>query len=141
MTDQLKIKVTDIDLNVRENIALIVEIDVFKFTKIMDLGYVLVEIETNGECEYLEELQLEEENISLDDLKRIALNWIFKHVEIVGEDSLIEEAKEKMATLEGRVQKQPNKPLKSEYITMESKFDFKGDCEMLEAYDSNFTKK
>ena len=46
MSDQLKVKVTDIDLKARTSVALIVEIDVFKFTKIMDLEYVLVEIET-----------------------------------------------------------------------------------------------
>lgn len=84
----VKVKVTDIGFKARRSVALIVEIDIFRFTKEMESDYILIDIETNGGYEYLDEKHLDVANISMESLEIVAKNWIFKHVEIVKEEEL-----------------------------------------------------
>lgn len=78
-----KIKLKDIDLIVNRGTIMYVTVDVFRFVKDESLPCVEVEIEENGEYKLFEEL--DEDNIvaNHNDLKKIALNWVFNNVEVV----------------------------------------------------------
>lgn len=81
--DIQSMKVSDIDLRVRRDSALIIRIDTFQFVKEKTTSYVVIEIDTNNGYEYLDEIYVGNEIVDLEDLEAMALNWIFKHVEIV----------------------------------------------------------
>lgn len=81
--DIQSMKVSDIDLRVRRDSALIIRIDTFQFVKEETTSYVVIEIDTNNGYEYLDEIYVGNEIVDLEDLEAMALNWIFKHVEIV----------------------------------------------------------
>ena len=53
----------------------------------------------------------------------------------------VKELEKKVAALELKVQEQPNKSQILDNAILESKFKYECDCEMLEAYDANKTKK
>lgn len=81
------IKLTEINLTIVPGTKIYLDIDIFRFTKDEDIFNVQIEIENQGEYEYLEEINLDEFNeiiINHEDLKRVALNWIFKNIEIIG---------------------------------------------------------
>jgi len=83
-----KITVTDINLNVIPGTIIYIDIDIFRFTKDEDLFEVEIEVESNGEYKKLEIIDLNEIDeivINHRDLERIALNWIFKSVDIIKE--------------------------------------------------------
>jgi len=77
------IKMEDIDLTAVTGTQIYVDIDVFRFTKDKDLSYVEIEMDNNGEWEFLEEEHDSQLISSHDELRKFALNWIFKNVEIV----------------------------------------------------------
>ena len=81
------LKMTHFDLAINTGSIIYVTVDVLKFSFDQDTTYATVELETNGEYEFLEEIKLKEFEVIVDhdDLQRVALNWIFKNVEIVEE--------------------------------------------------------
>jgi len=82
------VKLTDINLTIVPGTTIYLDIDIFRFIKDGDFFDVRVEIENNGEHEFLQDIDLSEsEGIVMDhhDLERVALNWIFKNVEVVKE--------------------------------------------------------
>lgn len=91
MTNRFKVIASDISFKIRESIDLVVEIDVFRFTKTMGFGLVLIEIEDQGRYEYLDELHLAESDLSMEDLKAIALNWILRNVQLGDTKANVEE--------------------------------------------------
>ncbi|KOR24145.1 ubiquitin [Clostridium sp. L74] len=82
-----KIKTTDLNLNVSTGTILYVDIDIFRFLYDQEIYCITVEVLDGENYEFLEEINLEKDKSNLDhnDLKRFALNWIFKNVEIVKE--------------------------------------------------------
>ena len=76
----MKVKMKDINLTEVVGTNIYVDIDVFRFTKDKDLSYVEILIDNNGEWEFLEEVHAS--IIDHEDLRKFALNWIFKSVEI-----------------------------------------------------------
>jgi len=77
------IRMNDIDLDINTGTTMYVNIDVFKFIADEQLESVEIQIETNGESEFLEEVHTSITNH--DDLKKFALNWIFNNVEITSD--------------------------------------------------------
>lgn len=94
-----KVTMKDINLEVFTGSSIYVAVDVLRFVKDEESPFVEVEIENNGQYEYLDEFESEEVIIEHDELKRAALNWIFKNVEL----------KENIAALEVQAQEQPVK--------------------------------
>jgi len=80
------IRMNDIDLDINTGTTMYVNIDVFKFIADEQLESVEIQIETNGESEFLEGVHTS--IADHDDLRKFALNWIFKNVEIT--DNFIE---------------------------------------------------
>jgi len=80
------IKMADINLCTTQGTTIYVDIDIFRFTKDKEILSTSVEMETNGEYEYIDSIKYEKINKveNHNDLKKVALNWIFKHVEITG---------------------------------------------------------
>lgn len=82
-----KILTTDTNFELNTGTIIYVTIGKFKFLVNEDLFSfnVEVEVENNGRFEFLEEIDFKENEIIIDheDLKRAALNWIFKNVEMV----------------------------------------------------------
>jgi hypothetical protein len=83
-----KIKTTDLNLNISTGTMLYVDIDTFRFLYDEEIFCLTVQIESNGIFEFLEEVELAEDEIIIDhkDLERFALNWIFNNVEIVKDE-------------------------------------------------------
>lgn len=83
-----KIKTTSLNLSTFTGKMIYVGIDIFRFLYDEDTFYLTVEIENQGQFEFLEEIDLPEDETILnhEDLKRIALNWIFNNVEIVKDE-------------------------------------------------------
>ncbi|QEK12615.1 ubiquitin [Crassaminicella thermophila] len=79
------IKTKDMNFEIFTGTMLYITIDTFRFIFDEDTFYLTVEIENNGEFEFLEEVELDEAIVNHNDLKRVALNWVFKNVEIVKE--------------------------------------------------------
>lgn len=102
-----KIKMEDLILNVSTGTILLVDIDVFRFLYEQDIFSLTVQIESNGEYEYLAEIELGENEVIVDhaDLRRVALNWIFNNVEIV-KNADIDEGLAKITAQEVPVQEQ-----------------------------------
>jgi hypothetical protein len=88
-----KIKTAYINLNVNTGTMIYVDIDTFRFLYDEETVYLTVQIEENGSYEFLDEVELAEDEIIIDhnDLKRVALNWIFDNVKIVKEKDLDKE--------------------------------------------------
>lgn len=82
-----KIKTTDADLGIDTGTIFYVTIGAFRFLADEELFSLRVEMDINGEFEFLEEVDLDENEIIVEHnaLKRVALNWMFKNVEIVQE--------------------------------------------------------
>ena len=82
-----KITMTSLEMNVNTGTVFYLTIDDLKFSADEDQFSLIVEIETNGIYKLIEEIPLPENELIIDhnDLKRVALNWIFKNVEIVKE--------------------------------------------------------
>ncbi|WP_409068900.1 ubiquitin [Clostridium caseinilyticum] len=82
-----KIKTTDLNLNVSTGTMIYIDIDIFRFLYDQEIYCIKVEVLDGENYEFLEEINLEKGKSNLDhnDLKRFALNWIFKNVEIVKE--------------------------------------------------------
>ena len=78
-----KIKVNDFNMDTYFGNIMYVEIDVFRFSKHEDFTWIDVEIEENGEYKFLEEINEEDAVVTHEDLKKIALNWIFNNVEVI----------------------------------------------------------
>lgn len=71
-------------MNFNTGTILYVTIDNFRFSADEELFNLKVEIENKGVFELIEDIDLTEEIIvDHEDLKRVALNWIFKNVEVV----------------------------------------------------------
>lgn len=81
-----QIKVTDINLDTVTEKALITTIDVFRFTHEENSHYVRVDYLGADEYDFLDEIEISEHDICAKDLERIAINWIFRHVELVDGD-------------------------------------------------------
>ncbi len=98
-----KVKVTDLDLNISTGTIIYLDIDTFRFLYNEEMFELIVQIENNGSFEFLEEIELAENEVITDhtDLERFALNWVFDNVEVV------KEIKEETAQ-EVRVQEQSN---------------------------------
>ena len=84
-----KITMTSLEMNLDAGTILYVTIDNLRFSADEDQFSLVVEIENKGKFELIEEIDLggpdAEIIIDHNDLKRVALNWIFKNVEIVKE--------------------------------------------------------
>ena len=82
-----KIKMTSLEMNVNTGTTLYVTIDDLRFSADEEQFNLRVEIENKGEYELIEDIGLSENEIIVDhnNLKRVALNWIFKNVDIVKE--------------------------------------------------------
>jgi len=82
-----KITMTSLEMNVNTGTVFYVTIDDLKFSADEDQFSLVVEIESNGRYELIEEIALPEDELIIDhnDLKRVALNWIFKNVDIIKE--------------------------------------------------------
>lgn len=80
-----KILITDTNFELNTGTIIYVTIGNFKFLTNEDLFSFNIEIKNNGKFEFLEEVDFEENEIVIDheDLKRAALNWIFRNVEMV----------------------------------------------------------
>lgn len=78
-----KIKVNDLNMDIYLGSVMYVTIDVFRFSKDEDLPCVEVEIEENGEYKFLEEINEEDVIVTHEELKKVALNWIFDNVEVI----------------------------------------------------------
>lgn len=77
------IKVDDINLETNTGSMIYVIIDVFRFIKDEELSSVEIQIENQGEYEFLQEIDdLKIPIINHDDLRVFSLNWIFKNIEI-----------------------------------------------------------
>ena len=81
------IKIKDINLTIIPGTKIYIDIDIFRFTKDDELFEVEVGLECNGEYEHMETIDLgrDGDEIIVDhrDLERVALNWIFRNVELV----------------------------------------------------------
>lgn len=84
-----KIKATYFSTNISTGAMIYVDIDVFRFLYDEEIFCLTVQIENQGQFEFLEEIHLPEGEIITEhkDLERIALNWIFDNVEIVKEEA------------------------------------------------------
>jgi len=84
-----KITMTNLDLSADTGTILYVTIDDLRFSADECQFSLIVEIENQGKFELIEEIDLggpdDEIIIDHNDLKRVALNWIFNNVEIVKE--------------------------------------------------------
>ncbi|EQC1537805.1 hypothetical protein [Clostridium botulinum] len=82
-----KIKTTDLNLNVSTGTMLYVDIDIFRFSYDQEIFNLTIKILDGENYEFFEEVDLPEDEVIVDhnDLKRIALNWIFQNVEVVKE--------------------------------------------------------
>ena len=82
-----KIKMTNLEMDINTGTILYVTIDDLRFLANEEQFNLRVEIENKGEYELIEDIDLPENELIIDhnDLKRVALNWIFKNVEIVKE--------------------------------------------------------
>lgn len=84
-----KVTLTNINLTAIPGTKIYLDIDIFRFTKDIDLFEVEVGLECNGEYEQIEIINLDRSNdeiiINHNDLQRVAQNWIFKNVEITKE--------------------------------------------------------
>ncbi|HDK7218090.1 TPA: ubiquitin [Clostridium botulinum] len=80
-----KIKTTDLNLNVSTGTMLYIDIDIFRFLYDQEIFCITVQFLDGEDYKFLEEINLEKDKSILNhnDLKRIALNWIFENVEIV----------------------------------------------------------
>ncbi|ABS41285.1 hypothetical protein [Clostridium botulinum] len=80
-----KIKTTDLNLNVSTGTLLYIDIDIFRFLYDQEIFCITVQFLDEEDYKFLEEINLEKNKSILNhnDLKRIALNWIFENVEIV----------------------------------------------------------
>lgn len=78
-----KIKMDDIDLDVNCGTAMYVDIDVFRFVKDENFPWITVEMDEGEEYRFLEELKQEVAVVNHEELKKIALNWIFDNVEVI----------------------------------------------------------
>nr|WP_025775181.1 hypothetical protein [Clostridium botulinum] len=80
-----KIKTTDLNLNVSTGTMLYIDIDIFRFLYDQEIFYITVQFLDGENYKFLEEINLEKDKSILNhnDLKRVALNWIFENVEIV----------------------------------------------------------
>ena len=79
-----KIKTNNFEMNFNTGTIFYVIIDNFRFSADEELFNLKVEIENKGVFELIEDIDLIEEIIAdHEDLKRVALNWIFKNVEVV----------------------------------------------------------
>lgn len=79
------VRVSDINLAVISNQALITTIDIFRFVYKEHDFYISVELECSEGYEPLDDINVFGIDIEVKDLERMALNWIFKHVELVEE--------------------------------------------------------
>jgi len=82
------VKVTEINLRQITGSTIYIDIDIFRFVKDIGLFNVVVQMDNQGEFEYLDEIAVTDSNGIVkdhNDLVRIALNWIFKNVEVVKE--------------------------------------------------------
>ncbi|MDS1004981.1 ubiquitin [Clostridium sporogenes] len=82
-----KIKTTDLNLNVSAGTMIYIDIDIFRFLYDEEIFCLTIEILNGENFEFYKEFDLPEGEVIVDhnDLKRFALNWIFKNVEIVKE--------------------------------------------------------
>lgn len=88
-----KIRVTEIDLDIDINEALILRVGSFRFIYEKVDPFVSVEDDCTGGNEWLEDILLDyphQKTLTKKDLERIALNWIFKNVEIVSDEEMEE---------------------------------------------------
>ncbi len=79
----MKIKMKDINLKSTWGTKIYIDIDVLRFTKDVDLSCVEIQIENNGEYEFLEAVEVAG-TLAIanhDELKEFALKWIIKNVE------------------------------------------------------------
>ena len=77
-----KITLSDINLDMDSGTIMYVTIDVFRFVKDESLPCVEVEIEENGEYRLLEELEEEDTVVTHEELKKVAIKWLFNNVRI-----------------------------------------------------------
>lgn len=92
-----KIRTEEISLNIMPGTIIYIDIDTFRFLyDENDMGLVKVSFLDGEEYEHFENVLLEEDEVIVEheDLKRVALNWIFDNVEIVTKEKLIESVKE-----------------------------------------------
>lgn len=87
-----KIRVTNIDLTVNTTTLLVTTIDIFKFYKDTQNGWLQIDIVAGGgdSEEFVDEVYGKEAATvnDIEDLKRFALNWIFNNVEIVSAEKM-----------------------------------------------------
>lgn len=77
------IKTTHINMRVQTNRALITYIDDFSFIYEEKEKTVSVEIQHGETYTLIDEIVVSHDNFTIKDLERVALNWIFKNVEVV----------------------------------------------------------
>lgn len=77
------IKTTHIDLRVQTNKALITYIDNFSFIHEEKNNIVSVKMQDDENYLLIDEIMVDPNNFTDRDLERVALNWIFRNVEIV----------------------------------------------------------
>lgn len=82
-----KIKMQDINLEVSTGTMIYVDIDVFRFLYHEEIFCLTIQIENDGEYEFLEEVDLPEGEVIVnhDDFKKAAIKWLFDNVKITNE--------------------------------------------------------
>ncbi|SHK39353.1 hypothetical protein SAMN02745248_02446 [Hathewaya proteolytica DSM 3090] len=92
-----KIRTEEISLNIMSGTIIYIDIDTFRFLyDENDMGLVKVSFLDGEEYKHFENVFLEEDEVIVEheDLRRVALNWIFDNVEIVAKGKVIESVKE-----------------------------------------------
>lgn len=77
-----KITCSDINLEMTYGTSIYIEIDFFKFTKEDDAKYIIVESENQGNYEVLDEIMLDQDITTHEELREKAVKWLFDKVVI-----------------------------------------------------------
>lgn len=81
-----RIKTNSTDFRVSTSTAMIVNVGTFKFVKNEEYPWIDIYMTGGEKDEFIEQLDdTEDEPINFDELKVIALNWVFDNVEVAKE--------------------------------------------------------